>query len=54
MLKGYMPHWVRELHRRVRELYRRWRHLIPVVIWYAAIALSIAAVWIYVALKADG
>ena len=46
-LKGYMPHWVWELR-------RRWRHLIPVVIWYAAIALSIAAVWIYVALKADG
>jgi hypothetical protein len=26
----------------------------PIVIWYAAIAFFIAAVWIYVALKADG
>ena len=41
-----MPHWVRELR-------RRWRYFAPIVIWYAAIAFFIAAVWIYVALKAD-
>ncbi len=41
-----MPHWVRELR-------RRWRYFDPIVIWYAAIAFFIAAVWIYVALKAD-
>ncbi len=44
--KGYMPCWVRELH-------RRWRYFIPRVIWCLAIALFIA-VWIYVALQTKG
>ena len=44
--KGYMPHWVRELR-------RRRRYSIPVVIWFAAVALFIA-VWIYVALQTSG
>jgi predicted nucleic acid-binding Zn ribbon protein len=41
-----MPHWVRELR-------RRRRYSIPVVIWFAAVALFIA-VWIYVALQTSG
>jgi hypothetical protein len=42
-----MPYWVRELRRRCR-------YIIPVMIWYAAIALLTAAVWVYVGLKTDG
>jgi hypothetical protein len=41
-----MPNWVRNL-RRGR------RYIIPGLIWFAAVALIIAA-WIYVILQTDG